>query len=280
MAIDILSAFQEEQPPQDFVIPGFLAGTVGALVAPGSTGKSFLAMQIAAAVAGGDTLGMDPATGRVDYYNAEDPEDEIKRRLHSLGSVLDQEQRLAVAERLRVEPVCGKMINVCNDDHRARIIKHSQGSRLIILDTLSRIHHHDENDNGAMAQIIGILENIAKETGGSVLFLHHTSKAAAFNAQGDLQHAARGASALIDNSRWCGYLTKMTEAEAGKLSDRMDRQPIGKDQASYYVRYGVSKQNYGGPLNERWYQRTAGGILKQVWLKDAAKKGKGGHDEL
>lgn len=280
MAIDILAAFQEEQPPQDFVIPGFLAGTVGAIVAPGSTGKSFLALQVAAAVCGADTLNLDvSATGRAVYYNAEDPRDEIKRRLHSLGAILSPEQRAEVVDRLTIEPVCGAMLNILNDQHRGQIIKHSEGARLIIFDTLSRIHTAEENDNGAMAQVISVLENIAKETGGSVLFLHHTSKAAAFNSQGDLQQAARGASALIDNARWCGYLAKMTEAEAGKLTDRMDRQQIGKDRAGFYVRFGVSKQNYGGPISERWYEKGQGGILRQAWLKDA-KKGKGGRDEL
>jgi len=279
MAIDILAAFQEEQPPQDFVIPGFLAGTVGAIVAPGSTGKSFLALQVAAAVCGADTLNLDvSATGRVVYYNAEDPQDEIKRRLHSLGAILSPEQRAEVVERLTLEPVCGSMLNILSDQHRAQIIKHSEGARLIIFDTLSRIHTAEENDNGAMAQVIAVLENIAKETGGSVLFVHHTSKASAFSAQGDLQQAARGASSLIDNARWCGYLAKMTEQEAGRLSDRMDRQPIGKDRAGFYVRFGVSKQNYGGPIGERWYEKGQGGILRQAWLKDAKKAG--GRDEL
>ena len=41
MAINIMEAFQQEPPQLDFIWPGFLAGTVGALVAPGATGKSF-----------------------------------------------------------------------------------------------------------------------------------------------------------------------------------------------------------------------------------------------
>ena len=41
MAIDVLAAFECEPPVLDFIWPGFLAGTVGALVAPGATGKSF-----------------------------------------------------------------------------------------------------------------------------------------------------------------------------------------------------------------------------------------------
>ncbi|WP_444978900.1 hypothetical protein, partial [Aeromonas caviae] len=36
MAINIMEAFQQEPPQLDFIWPGFLAGTVGALVAPGA----------------------------------------------------------------------------------------------------------------------------------------------------------------------------------------------------------------------------------------------------
>ena len=46
---------------------GFLAGTVGALVAPGATGKSFWALEaampsIACTVSGGDLVGLAPHT--------------------------------------------------------------------------------------------------------------------------------------------------------------------------------------------------------------------------
>ncbi|MDR2880919.1 MAG: flavodoxin-dependent (E)-4-hydroxy-3-methylbut-2-enyl-diphosphate synthase, partial [Azoarcus sp.] len=62
MAIDLRSAFKNEPPVLDFIWPGFLAGTVGALVAPGATGKSFwaleAAMSIACSVAGGDLIGL------------------------------------------------------------------------------------------------------------------------------------------------------------------------------------------------------------------------------
>ena len=62
MAIDLRAAFENEPPVLDFIWSGFLAGTVGALVAPGATGKSFwaleAAMSIACSVAGGDLVGL------------------------------------------------------------------------------------------------------------------------------------------------------------------------------------------------------------------------------
>lgn len=41
MPINILSAFDAEPPPLDFVWPGFVAGTVGCFAAAGSTHDDF-----------------------------------------------------------------------------------------------------------------------------------------------------------------------------------------------------------------------------------------------
>ncbi len=56
MQINILTALSQKPENLDFVLPGLVAGTVGALVSPGGSGKSALALQIAALVAGGPDL--------------------------------------------------------------------------------------------------------------------------------------------------------------------------------------------------------------------------------
>lgn len=104
MALDIMAAFTNEPPELDFIWPGFLAGTVGALVAPGATGKSFFAleaaMSIACSVAGGDLVGLAPAhTGRVVYLAGEDPQPALVRRVHAIGQHLNQSAREAIADR-------------------------------------------------------------------------------------------------------------------------------------------------------------------------------------
>jgi len=203
MAIDIMAAFEEEPPTLDFIWPGFLAGSVGALVAPGATGKSFWALEAAMAVAcgvpGGDILGLAPAAaGRVVYLAAEDPEPALVCRLHTLGAHLGQTAREAIAERLLLEPILGKRLNILDESHLSRVIEVCTDARLLVLDTLSRIHTLDENDNGQMARLVSQLEHIAAQTGCAVLFLHHVSKASA-RERGDEQQAARGASALVDN---------------------------------------------------------------------------------
>jgi len=112
-----------------------------------------------------------------------------------------------------------------------------------------------------------------------VLYLHHVSKGSAREGQTDQQQAARGASALIDNARWCGYVARMTEDEAKRLSDRAhDRQSIGNERRGYFVRFGVSKQNYDATPLDRWYMRHAGGVLVPVELHEASRNEEKGRD--
>ncbi|MCA2448021.1 MULTISPECIES: AAA family ATPase, partial [Vibrio] len=109
--IDILASFTELPPPIDYVLPNMVAGTVGALVSPGGAGKSMLALQLAAQIAGGPDL-LDVGelrTGPVIYLPAEDPPTAIHHRLHALGERLTDEQRQAVADGLLIQPLIGSL---------------------------------------------------------------------------------------------------------------------------------------------------------------------------
>lgn len=284
MAIDLMWAFENEPPPLDFIWPGFLAGTVGALVAPGATGKSYWALEaamcIACGVAGGDVLKLNPSkTGRVIYLAGEDPEVVLLRRSHAIGKHLGHSARVSIAENLVLESIMGKGLNIMDQRHLQWMLGFCNGARIIVIDTLSRVHHLDENSNGDMAQLVSRLEQIAYLTGASVLYLHHVNKNSARDGQTGQQQAARGASALIDNARWCGFVERMTEEKAELLSDRtFDRRPIGHDRRKYFLRFGSSKINYGEELDDRWYERQAEGVLIPVELVPAkqenAKKGR------
>ena len=274
--LDIIAAFTTTPPPQDFVLPGFLSGSVGALVAPGSTGKSIFALQLACAVASespsANTTGLRiDRHGSVLYINLEDPPTEVQRRLHALGQRFDLDTRESVADSLRMVPRMGLPTDVMNTKFFEReLLPAAEGCRLVIIDTLSRAHGCDENDNGAMARVVARLEQVVRKTGAAVLFLHHTSKAAALAGQGGMAQAARGASALIDNARWCGNLMKMTQEEAESLRESSGLQ-IGEERRGFFVRYEIGKQNYGQVENGHWYERTAGGVLRPVTLVKASR---------
>lgn len=271
MAIDILAALQTDPPELDFIWPGFLAGTVGALVAPGATGKSYwtleAAISIACSVAGGDLVELAPTkTGRVVYLAGEDPPAALILRIHAIGQHLHPASRTAISQNLTLEPVMGKRLNIMDSKFLDQLIALGTGARLIVLDTLSRIHLLDENDNGAMARLISTLEHVADSTGSAVLFLHHVNKTSGKEGHTS-QQAARGASALVDNVRWCGFMTKMNDHEAEHLSaSNVGFHPIGKDRKGTFVRFGVCKQNYAAIQPDRWYERKKGGVLLPVKL--------------
>ena len=99
------------------------------------------------------------------------------------------------------------------------------------------------------------------------MFLHHASKGAAMMGAGDQQQASRGSSVLVDNIRWQSYLSGMTTGEAEEWG-------VDDTQRPYFVRYGVSKANYGAPFADRWFRRHDGGVLKPAVL-ERQRKSKG-----
>lgn len=277
MPIDILAAFTQDPPELQFVLPGLLRGTVGALVAPGASGKSFLALEIAASIAATpcndelfDGFGINPkGRGGVLYLALEDPEAVIVRRLHSMGAHIPPIHRTALALNLSIEPMLGAGLDLMRDDHINWITQQATGKKLVVIDTLSRAHQLDENSNGDMSLLLRRLEAVGAQSGAAVLFIHHISKGASREAQGADQFAARGASVLIENARYAAYLSKMTEKECEKWSDRMDGAPLLPDRASSFVKWGVSKQNYDITPNDKWFKRSDGGVLLPADLKQA-----------
>jgi RecA-family ATPase len=264
--LDIRNAFTTPPEDLDYVLPGHLAGSVGAIIAPGAVGKSMLSIQTCSTLAGGpDTLGLcdwhpdwRPQIGRVVYLSAEDPMVVMKNRLYALGKVktfdgrgemMTDEHLDRLAENLFIAPLVGKMTDLMSPDWRDWILRVTQGARMVVIDTLRRFHRLDENDGGAMAGLLAFMEMVCLENGCSILFLHHTNKAG-----GGEQQASRGSSVLTDNVRYQANLVTMTpeEAIAANVQPELRRM---------YVKIGFPKVNYTAPMPSQWMQRTTGGIL-------------------
>ncbi|MHB8714314.1 MAG: helicase RepA family protein [Trichloromonadaceae bacterium] len=251
MPIEILGAMTAKPPRIDYVLPGLVAGTVGALVSPGGSGKSAFALQVCAQVAGGrDILGLgEVPTGRAVYLPAEDPESVLIHRLFALGELYSQKEREAISDRLMIEPLLAHKPDVLDRGWFEAIKRFADGSRLICIDTLRMFHSAEENDSGQMSEVVGRLKNICADTQATLIFLHHTTKSAALHRQGAEQQASRGSSVLVDNVRWQGYLVTMAPEEA-------KAHEVEEEQRHYFVRFGISKQNYGKPFRPKWYKKT------------------------
>lgn len=261
----VAAAMLGPRPVIDFVLPGLGVAEVGMLVAPGAAGKSFWALQAAIAIATGIDLlklggmgGYRLQPGRVLYLSMEDGVEVVKGRLHDIANTFPALQSLAVLqaidESLTIIPgTRGDFDLMTMESHGIDLTACASTRRLLIIDTLSMSHTGDENKTSDMAAVIGNAQRLARSTRCAVLMLHHAAKSAVLNGQMDMQQAARGATALVDNIRCAFFMQSMTEdeAKATGVSDRFA-----------YVRYGSTKLNHGSHVAPIWYQKQTGsGVL-------------------
>lgn len=259
MGINILNAFSNVPAPIEFILPGLPYGVVGSVISPGGVGKSAFALSLACQIAGGpDLLGLQTVIGKVVYVAGEDPSNVIEHRLHAIGEHCNGVERETIAENLTVIPASGETLDILSNKTQEYFLKLATGSTLLVLDTLRVIHSADENDSGAMSNVVGHLKRIANKTNCSIIFLHHTNKNSMNNGAGNEQQASRGSSVLVDNIRWQGYLTNVSDKFAKDLS-------LTEKQKKYYVLFGISKQNYGFPVEDI--------ILKKVSSSNPAVNG-------
>lgn len=251
--------------PLSFVWNGFVDGSVGCLVAPGSTGKSFFALEAAIEVVAPDlgknflNLGVRHC-GSVALFNAEDDEQVVRTRMHACTSLIPKEFDKNL-QNLNYYALRGMQPNIADERWLSRVSRWSEGKKLVIFDTLTRWHRADENSNDQMSEVLGYFELLSSRTGAAVLFLHHVNKSSARDGAVDEQQSSRGAAAITDNCRWQGFLQTLTKKEAEKLK-------IADDIRKQFVSFGGAKENYGQATNLRWYKRAQGGVLLSVDLED------------
>jgi len=250
----------------DYIVPGFLRGTVGALVSPGGVGKSMWALQVGLMIAGlGDLLAIGQCKpGRVIYLSSEDDSEPIHHRIDALKGIVPMEAWDSIDDMFSIFPLVGRDCSVVERNFTNMIKQRCKDCRLIIVDTLRRFHDREENSSSEMAQVIKELEKITRATGAAVLFLHHVGKSAALAGTGDEQQATRGSSVLTDNVRWQGYIVSMSKTETKKFK-------IPEEVRQYFCRFGVSKQNYAPPFRDVWYRRGPWGILIPIQEEDMPK---------
>lgn len=272
--VAIMDCFTNTPPIPDLVLPGLRVASVGSIVSPGGTGKSMLALQFALFVSAGiDHLGIlteisraadfanadQPArTGKVVYLSAEDGADVLHERLFALGAHLSPQQREAVASNLQLLDMTAQGGDLFESEFRRAVEEEMTDARLLIIDTLRTFHSQDESDNGQMSLLITWLRRMAVVKQCAIIFLHHTSKAATLNGLGDVQQASRGASALTDNIRWQAFLAGLSKDET------LDGKVVLPEERGLFVRYGVSKQNYGKKMADVWLRRGEGGVMSRV----------------
>ena len=266
-------AFASPIIPVDFVLPGLPIGEVGLLASSGGTGKSFYALQAIFQVTTGHCIDFNlnarienTPIARVMYVSLEDKRAMLMRRLQTLRSHWSKDDYIHkniddITDLVNIFALAGlgktlinekgnktKVFNAIVD--KARSLK---GLRLIVIDTLRRSHDCDENSNGAMSKVLRNFEEMAEQTGASVLLLHHENKGGAGDA-GAGASAIRGASAIVDNARYAMRLQTMTLAEA-------EKRDMNDVERKHWVFASLEKSNYSPPIAGAWLMRCTGGVL-------------------
>lgn len=246
-------------PVLDFVLPGLLAGTIGIVVGQGGIGKSYLALQVALAVAAGRPVAGGlfpaPARGNVGIIFGEDPIDVLRDRLFRLREAesIDDATAITLDKSLEIVSGVGADLRVASTSpFLGALMALAAGKRLVIVDPLAFLLNGDENDNGAATRLIQLLQKVCVQTGAAILLLHHVSKGGA--GEREEWTAARGASAISTGCRWQLHLSPPTRAECADLK-------LTADAAQNWVRVVATKTSYGRAEPRSWLQRQESGVL-------------------
>ena len=151
---------------------------VGVIGAEPKSFKTFLALELAVAVASGAPCPRRfpvPRSGRVLLYAAEDPLNIVRRRLEGICSAaglklegLDIQVITEPTLRLDLEPVRRSL-----DATVAQL-----RPRFLILDPFVRLHRIDENASGEVAPLLAFLRELQRRHAVAVLVVHHAKKGA------------------------------------------------------------------------------------------------------
>ena len=207
-----------------------LRGFVSVLVAPGGTGKSSLAMAIAAALATGRRLFDQHVFAQVNaaILNLEDPLEELDRRLAAI-MLRHQIDETELEGRLFMHSgEDRRIVMAAMDDHGYQVIHPDEEALIaeirahnigvIIVDPFAESHSLEENSNPHMVAAAAAWRRVARATNCAILLVHHVRKAGTGTKPGQTNDIdqARGAKALTDSAR-VGLLLSPMEAADGEL---------------------------------------------------------------
>lgn len=270
--------FKTTPPNREYIIENFLPKmNVGLIAGPGGAGKSYLTMQLGMVVASGllpffKENFIPGRAGGVLYINAEDDAgeqhrrfiacfDELKNQLFANADAGTFQRKLT--ENFHWLPVTGKTrIELYPDENRQcqnQIIwraKQIPNLKLIIMDPASRLSNGDFNKSDETTRFIQSLEEIAEQTGATILLVTHTNKKS--GEDGDMGvGSVLGSQAFTNACRWVMTMRTMTEKEA-------DRFRIPKAESEKFTRFKIPKANYlpAGSVGTVTLKRTESGTLE------------------
>jgi len=150
---------------------GFIGGTP-------KSGKTWLALELAVAVASGrHCLGRFrvPQAGRVLLFAAEDTAADVRHRVAGLSDA-----RRVDLERLPIGLITEPVLQLDRPGHQDRLAAtlDKVRPRLLILDPLVRLHRGDENSAADTSALLGFLRGLQRQMDVAIVVVHHVRKGA------------------------------------------------------------------------------------------------------
>ena len=226
---EITSLVDAPDGETEFVLGEWLPlprGTVSLIVAPGGTGKSWTALQMA--------LRHSRSSGKKSVvWLSEDPIYETKKRAQSICSEIlhapFEIRGVDVVSRPPLQMMQNKQFNPSNF---YKLRKNFAGYDLVVIDPLLAFYGGDENDNSQARAFMQPFMDWAREENICIVFLHHSRKNNDESAKG----SARGAGAFVDAARTVYQIDKIYHNKhAGTL-----------DMDNVHMReFMLTKDNYG-----------------------------------
>ena len=168
---------QGRYAPPEWAIPNLLPAGLGVLAGKAKAGKSWLALQMAKAVAEGSGLFDEKVRkGRVLYLALEDLPGRIKERTHKQGwpnglavkfLTMDEADKMGDMRAEGMEMLAAEIRRGCY--------------RLVVIDTLSQAYGGRQTNLGQMMETLRPLHRLANKLNCTLLLVDHHKKGRGFN---------------------------------------------------------------------------------------------------
>ena len=274
-----MNRYSGEAPEQEWLIENILPRRVPGLVAAvGGLGKSFILLDLAMKVAGGDQ-GMHQETalgghivhnGKVVFLGAEDSANSMHRRIANISGPNLRERAAGNLFVVPMPDAGGPMPFIQNvmgqysvtpefDSIRQQLMDMGDIA-LVIIDPLQAFAAADINTDPAAAQFWwSLMSELCVAAGANVLIAHHMRKEGTFSIKKSVQarEAIRGTTALVDGARWVYGLWQMPESDELVVASKMGFESgVGN-----CVMGGIVKVNDAADNSTRAFVRGESGLL-------------------
>ena len=205
-----------EPEPMTWVFPDWVPmGCTSELAGRGGAGKGLAALQMAAAVASGNTHPFGqldtefgdatrgpvlnlPRSATAGIISAEDDRNELARRLWRLPDVDGMPIRDAVDERLLIHRPTAPMWTEAGEGQGINAVRAGLdlGMKLLVIDPAASVFEGNENDRMPVTQFIDALNRLAQDHDAAILLVVHPSKSSSISGSTAWVNASRRVIAL------------------------------------------------------------------------------------